>query len=651
MTDVTLLLNQIGVTNRVESRGQDSTSKQGNSQLFNALMAQQSAAKTTSTLKSEQTAQKLSSSSGNSTTNDKTTADRGARTDTAKDTTKDTGLKEKVETASKAENQRDNQTETEREALQSAKNDQTEHPSTASQNHAENSLSDTHQNDQTPTTTEQQAIADPSLMNNNLLLLSPFTAANNLLEAVPANASSNTASNSGGVNSAPNLSNPITATIVATADNSLTSQDNAIFLQGVAEFQNQTEKNFSDGRQDDQPATTMNPDQSLVDNNLLLSPFTATNNPVDSILLSNNGSVGSVLNLSNPITATTVAPTNNSLNLPDNALSLHSDAENLNAPLDRTATQGNVIIDNQFVSQTPISKADQLPLSTLQNSLTALQQSDSGAVTTITSPPPAATSAAALPNPTPTTNAPLAASTHDFSPATQQATTDSVAQSTDGKINDRFAEHEGKHADLNKDTEISLTNANQINIVQSPLIVQNTEVTKQTAIVPQQAGELAQQVTVAIRKGATEGTSQMHIKLNPVELGGIDIRMEVDADHHVRAILTIEKPETYDLLHKDAQHLQKLLEESGLKLADTNAIQYEQRSSSSLANNTNSSQDWLSSGWFGQEGGQAGRHAHNDSGYTAARHPGGDGDDAATPSVNLITYTHGQIDGRVNIRV
>jgi flagellar hook-length control protein FliK len=143
----------------------------------------------------------------------------------------------------------------------------------------------------------------------------------------------------------------------------------------------------------------------------------------------------------------------------------------------------------------------------------------------------------------------------------------------------------------------------------------------------------------------------MHIKLNPVELGGIDIRMEVDADHHVRAILTIERPETYDLLHKDAQHLQKLLGESGLKLADANAIQYEQRSAGSLASNSgNSTQDWLGSGWFGQQG-QAGRHAQNDSGYTAVRQPGNDGDDIASTSVNLITYTHGQADGRVNIRV
>ncbi len=548
MTDVTLLLNQIGVANRGESRGQDSTSKQGNSQLFNALMTQQSAAKTTSTLQSEQTAQKLSSSSGNSTTNDKTAADKGARTDTAKDTAKNSGSREKVETASKAEKQRDNQTATEREALQSAKNDRTEHSSTASQNHAENSLSDTHHDDQPATTTEQQAIADPSLMNNNLLLLSPLTAANNPVEAVPVNASSDTASNSGGVSSVPNLSNPITATTIATAD--------------------------------------------------------------------------SAPNISNPITTTTVATADNSLNASESL----SAAENLNAPLDVAASTHNLGTDNPVVRYAPSADA------------------------AITPPPTAATAATASSNLTPTVNNPLAASTNDFLPAAQQAVTDSVALSADGKTNDRFSEHEGRHAGLNEDTEISLTNANPINVVQSPLIVQSTEVAKQAAIVPQQAGELAQQVTVAIRKGATEGTSQMHIKLNPVELGGIDIRMEVDADHHVRAILTIEKPETYDLLHKDAQHLQKLLEESGLKLADSNAIQYEQRSSS-LANNTNSSQDWLGSGWFGQEGGQAGRHAQNDSGYTAARHPGGEGDDAATTPVNLITYTHGQIDGRVNIRV
>jgi flagellar hook-length control protein FliK len=518
MTDLTLLLNQIGVANRGESRGQDGASKQGNSQLFKALMAQQSAAKTTNALKSEQSDTKLSPSSSNSTPNDKTTADRGAKTDTVKDTAKDSGSREKVETASEAEKQRDNQTATEQEALQPAKNDQPENSSTASQNHVEKSLSDAPQDDQPATTADQQAIADPLLMNNNLLLLSPFTAANSSVETVLANASSDTVSNSGGVNSGLNLSNPISTNTVATADNSLNTSD---------------------------------------------------------------------LNASKSLSA----------------------AENLNTPLDVAASTHNLGTDNPVVSYAP------------------------SADTAITTPPTAATAATASPNLTPTVNNPLAASTNDFSPALQQAATDSVAPSTDGKINDRFSENEGKHAGLPEDTEISLTNANPINVVQSPLTVQNTEVAKQATMVPPQAGELAQQVTVAIRKGTTEGTSQMHIKLNPVELGGIDIRMEVDADHHVRAILTIEKPETYDLLHKDAQHLQKLLEESGLKLADANAIQYEQRSSS-LANNTNSNQDWLSSGWFGQEGGQAGRHAQNDSGYTAARHPGGDGDDAASTPVN-----------------
>lgn len=229
-------------------------------------------------------------------------------------------------------------------------------------------------------------------------------------------------------------------------------------------------------------------------------------------------------------------------------------------------------------------------------------------------------------------------------------------------------DHDLDNSSLNKDPELSAQHQSHDlsgkedgaaplttpNLVQSPVILQTIDGTKQVAQVaidPQQSGALAQQVTFAIRKGANEGTSQMHIKLNPIELGGIDIRMEVDADHHVRAILTIERPETYDLLHKDAQHLQKLLGESGLKLADANAIQYEQRSASNLASNSgNSTQDWLGSGWFGQQG-QAGRHAQNDSGYSAARHPSNDGDDIASTSVNLITYTHGQADGRVNIRV
>jgi flagellar hook-length control protein FliK len=546
------MLNPIGVANRGENRGQDSTAKQGKGQLFSALMAQNTPPSTLSSEpKSKPSAAKEKASSDNSTTDNKTTADRGARTDTPKDAS----VKEKAKTAKKAENQDNNQAVTEQKALQPAKNDQPEHSSAASQ--TEKTLSDEGQANQSTPLKEEQLSVNPS----------------------------------------------------------------------------------------------------LVDNSLLLSSFAVPNNPVDPVsagspsdAFSNNVNIGNGLTVSNPIASSTVASAEGSLDSPNDTLLSQAAPENLDAPLAEMATPGSIIVDNQPAPQTLANTADQLSPSPLQNSLTALQQSDSADRTAIPTPPTAATAATASPNLTPTVNNPLAASTNDFSPALQKAATDSVAPSTDGKINDRFSEHEGKHAGLPEDTEISLTNANPINVVQSPLIVQNTEIAKQATMVPPQAGELAQQVTVAIRKGTTEGTSQMHIKLNPVELGGIDIRMEVDADHYVRAILTIEKPETYDLLHKDAQHLQKLLEESGLKLADANAIQYEQRSSS-LANNTNSNQDWLSSGWFGQEGGQAGRHAQNDSGYTAARHPGGDGDDAASTPVNLITYTHGQIDGRVNIRV
>jgi hypothetical protein len=476
MNDVTtLLLNSIGAGNRGEGRGQEAATKQGNGQLFSELMMEQSTAKTTRPLKSEQTATESNFLSDNNPLNTETISARDARTDNEKDA----GPKEGVETAATAENQHDNQTVAEQEALQPAPKDQIENSTTTSQNHNGKSFNNALQDNQNATTNDQEEIADSSPINNNLLLLLPFAATNNPVDDVAVNTSSDIANNNVMVGSGLNLSNPLMANAV------------------------------------DEPP-----------------------------------------NLSKTITTTVVNTADDLINPPGNVLA----------------------------------------------------------------------------------------------PALQLATTDCVAQSADSKINDQFFKHEGKNEGLNEDAEISLTNPNQINMVQSPLIVQNAEAPKQATTIPPQAGELAQQVTFAIRKGANEGTSQMHIKLNPVELGGIDIRIEVDADHHVRAILTIERPETYDLLHKDAQHLQKLLGESGLKLADSNAIQYEQRSSS-LANNTNSSQDWLGSGWFGQEGGQAGRHAQNDSGYTAARHPGGEGDDAATTPVNLITYTHGQIDGRVNIRV
>jgi flagellar hook-length control protein FliK len=185
------------------------------------------------------------------------------------------------------------------------------------------------------------------------------------------------------------------------------------------------------------------------------------------------------------------------------------------------------------------------------------------------------------------------------------------------------------------------------NTVVSPVPINKAD--GSTAAVPEQ-------VTVAIRRGVNEGSSHMRIRLSPDELGGIDIRMEVDADHHVRAVLTIDRPETYELLQRDSEQLRALLADSGLKLAD-NAIRYEQRDTSIPSQGL--ARDWLdqsgqqSGQQFGQQAGQQGwqQGSQQDFGSAAYAQPNSvlaDASISSNPINNNQAVNH---DGRLNLSV
>ena len=76
---------------------------------------------------------------------------------------------------------------------------------------------------------------------------------------------------------------------------------------------------------------------------------------------------------------------------------------------------------------------------------------------------------------------------------------------------------------------------------------------------------VSDQVSVQIKKGITAGLDKITIKLNPLELGRVDIKMETNDQGLTRALIVVERPETLDLLQRDARGLEKALQESGLK--------------------------------------------------------------------------------------
>ncbi|WP_119167987.1 flagellar hook-length control protein FliK [Algihabitans albus] len=87
------------------------------------------------------------------------------------------------------------------------------------------------------------------------------------------------------------------------------------------------------------------------------------------------------------------------------------------------------------------------------------------------------------------------------------------------------------------------------------------------ARVPQPAVD---QVSVRIQKAAAAGEDRIQIKLNPAELGRVDVKLEFQTDGGVRAVVSVERPETFDLLQRDARSLERALQDAGFKPGQTN---------------------------------------------------------------------------------
>jgi chemotaxis protein MotD len=71
-------------------------------------------------------------------------------------------------------------------------------------------------------------------------------------------------------------------------------------------------------------------------------------------------------------------------------------------------------------------------------------------------------------------------------------------------------------------------------------------------------------IAVEIATQAQAGKNRFEIRLDPPELGRIDVRLHVDNGGNVTSRLTVERPETLDLLRRDAPQLERALQHAGL---------------------------------------------------------------------------------------
>lgn len=107
------------------------------------------------------------------------------------------------------------------------------------------------------------------------------------------------------------------------------------------------------------------------------------------------------------------------------------------------------------------------------------------------------------------------------------------------------------------------------------------------------------QVAFEIVRQVQAGNSRFQIRLDPPELGRIDVKLDMDANGGVNARLTVERAETLDLMQRDQRALERALAQAGLDSSKTN-LEF------SLRQNLAGQQEHSRQG-FGHDGGQGWR--------------------------------------------
>ena len=85
---------------------------------------------------------------------------------------------------------------------------------------------------------------------------------------------------------------------------------------------------------------------------------------------------------------------------------------------------------------------------------------------------------------------------------------------------------------------------------------------------PRFAAHTTQNLAGQITRQFNQGNRVFEIRLDPAELGKVDVRLEMRADNRVHAVLTAERPDTLMELQRNARELERALNEAGLELGE-----------------------------------------------------------------------------------
>ena len=92
-------------------------------------------------------------------------------------------------------------------------------------------------------------------------------------------------------------------------------------------------------------------------------------------------------------------------------------------------------------------------------------------------------------------------------------------------------------------------------------------------------------LAVEIVTQADAGRNHFEIRLDPPDLGRINVKLHVDNDGNVTTHLVVDRADTLDLLKRDASSLERALQQAGLKTSD-NALDFSLRQHSFAQDDT-----------------------------------------------------------------
>ncbi|MCS3927111.1 flagellar hook-length control protein FliK [Bradyrhizobium elkanii] len=138
------------------------------------------------------------------------------------------------------------------------------------------------------------------------------------------------------------------------------------------------------------------------------------------------------------------------------------------------------------------------------------------------------------------------------------------------------------------------TGAQAASAIQAPLTNTTSAATASTATLTATAANSTpvpiSGVPVEIAAAARAGKTRFDISLDPIDLGRIDVRINVDRNGQVTSHLTVEKPETLQMLRQDAPQLQRALDDAGLKTG-SNGLSFSLRDQNSSGQNSGQNND------------------------------------------------------------